>query len=108
MPREADFRKEFIAFCVAQGVLKFGPFVTRSGRTTPYFFNAGLFNAGASLERLAQFYAKAILSSDLNFGMLFGPAYKGHRARGGRRHGARPRRARRTLRLQPQGGERSW
>jgi len=73
----ADFRKEFIAFCVAQGVLKFGRFVTKSGRTTPYFFNAGLFNTGASLERLAQFYAKAILSSDLNFDMLFGPAYKG-------------------------------
>ncbi len=77
MPREADFRKEFIAFCVAQGVLKFGRFVTKSGRTTPYFFNAGLFNTGASLERLAQFYAKAILSSGLNFDMLFGPAYKG-------------------------------
>jgi orotate phosphoribosyltransferase len=73
----ADFRKEFIAFCVAQGVLKFGRFVTKSGRTTPYFFNAGLFNTGASLDRLAQFYAKAILSSDLNFDMLFGPAYKG-------------------------------
>ena len=73
----ADFRKEFIAFCVAQGVLKFGRFVTKSGRTTPYFFNAGLFNTGASLERLAQFYAKAILSSGLNFDMLFGPAYKG-------------------------------
>jgi orotate phosphoribosyltransferase len=77
MLRAADFRKEFIAFCVAQGVLKFGRFVTKSGRTTPYFFNAGLFNTGASLERLAQFYAKAILSSGLNFDMVFGPAYKG-------------------------------
>lgn len=77
MLRAADFRKEFIAFCVAQGVLRFGRFVTKSGRTTPYFFNAGLFNTGASLERLAQFYAKAILSSGLNFDMLFGPAYKG-------------------------------
>ena len=73
----ADFRKEFIAFCIEQGVLKFGRFVTKSGRTTPYFFNAGLFNTGAALERLAQFYAKAILASGTQFDMLFGPAYKG-------------------------------
>ena len=73
----ADFRKDFIAFCIEQGVLKFGRFVTKSGRTTPYFFNAGLFNTGSSLERLAQFYAKAILASGVQFDMLFGPAYKG-------------------------------
>ena len=73
----ADFRKDFIAFCLEQGVLKFGQFVTKSGRTTPYFFNAGLFNTGASLERVAQFYAKAILASGVKFDMLFGPAYKG-------------------------------
>jgi len=73
----ADFRKDFIAFCLEQGVLKFGQFVTKSGRTTPYFFNAGLFSTGASLERLAQFYAKAILASGVKFDMLFGPAYKG-------------------------------
>jgi len=73
----ADFRKDFIAFCVEQNVLKFGQFVTKSGRTTPYFFNAGLFNTGAALERLAQFYAKAILASGVKFDMLFGPAYKG-------------------------------
>ena len=73
----ADFRKEFIAFCIEQGVLKFGSFVTKSGRTTPYFFNAGLFNTGAALDRLGQFYAKAILASGVNFDMLFGPAYKG-------------------------------
>jgi len=73
----ADFRKDFIAFCLEKGVLKFGQFVTKSGRTTPYFFNAGLFNTGASLERLAQFYAKAILASGVRFDMLFGPAYKG-------------------------------
>jgi len=72
-----DFRKDFIAFSLEQGVLKFGPHVTKSGRTTPYFFNAGLFNTGASLERLAQFYAKAILASGVPFDMLFGPAYKG-------------------------------
>jgi len=73
----ADFRKEFIAFCIEQGVLKFGRFVTKSGRTSPYFINVGLFNTGASLERLAQFYAKAILASGAKFDMLFGPAYKG-------------------------------
>ena len=72
-----DFRKDFVAFCVEQSVLKFGRFVTKSGRTTPYFFNAGLFNTGATLERLAQFYAKAILASGVEFDMLFGPAYKG-------------------------------
>lgn len=73
----ADFRQEFICFCVAQGVLKFGSFITKSGRATPYFFNAGLFNTGAALDSLAQFYAKAILVSGLKFDMLFGPAYKG-------------------------------
>lgn len=75
--RLTDFRKDFIAFCIEQGVLKFGRFVTKSGRTTPYFFNAGLFNTGAALDRLAQFYAKAILASGVRFDMLFGPAYKG-------------------------------
>ena len=73
----ADFRKDFVAFCIEQSVLKFGRFVTKSGRTTPYFFNAGLFNTGATLERLAQFYAKTILASGVEFDMLFGPAYKG-------------------------------
>jgi len=73
----ADFRGEFIQFCIAQGVLKFGSFITKSGRSTPYFFNAGLFNTGAALDRLAHFYAKAIIASSLQFDMLFGPAYKG-------------------------------
>jgi len=72
-----DFRDEFIQFCIAQGVLKFGNFVTKSGRATPYFFNAGLFNTGAALDKLSQFYAKAIMASGLQFDMLFGPAYKG-------------------------------
>jgi len=73
----ADFREDFIAFCVELGAMKFGQFVTKSGRKTPYFFNAGLFNTGAALERVAQFYAKAILASGVRFDMLFGPAYKG-------------------------------
>ncbi|HKO86965.1 MAG TPA: orotate phosphoribosyltransferase [Burkholderiales bacterium] len=72
-----DFRREFIRFCIECGVMRFGSFVTKSGRTTPYFFNAGLFNTGARLDQLAQFYAKAILNSEVRFDMLFGPAYKG-------------------------------
>ena len=76
MPTQ-DFRQEFIAFCIDCGVLKFGEFITKSGRKTPYFFNAGLFNTGARLDRLAGFYAKAILESGIAFDMLFGPAYKG-------------------------------
>jgi orotate phosphoribosyltransferase len=73
----ADLRQEFIAFCIACGVLRFGRFVTKSGRETPYFFNAGLFDTGAKLDRLAGFYAHSILQSGLGFDMLFGPAYKG-------------------------------
>lgn len=72
-----EYRHDFIRFCIESGVLRFGSFVTKSGRTTPYFFNAGLFNTGAQLDRLAEFYAKAILSSGVEFDMLFGPAYKG-------------------------------
>jgi len=73
----SDFRKEFIAFCIDCGVLRFGQFKTKAGRMSPYFFNAGLFNDGAKLGRLGQFYAKAILAAGEPFDMLFGPAYKG-------------------------------
>ena len=73
----ADFRKEFISFCIDCGVLSFGSFKTKAGRMSPYFFNAGFFNTGAHLDRLSEFYAKAILAADLPFDMLFGPAYKG-------------------------------
>lgn len=72
-----DFRQEFIEFAVACKVLRFGEFVTKAGRQSPYFFNAGLFNDGASLGRLAGFYAKAAQVSGVGFDMLFGPAYKG-------------------------------
>ncbi|HEY5763274.1 MAG TPA: orotate phosphoribosyltransferase [Rhodocyclaceae bacterium] len=68
---------DFIAFSVAQQVLRFGEYKTKAGRLSPYFFNAGLFNDGASLDRLAQFYARTILASGVAFDMLFGPAYKG-------------------------------
>jgi orotate phosphoribosyltransferase len=70
-------RREFVQFALKEGVLRFGSFVTKSGRTSPYFFNAGLFNTGASVGKLAQFYAQALIDSKLPFDMLFGPAYKG-------------------------------
>jgi orotate phosphoribosyltransferase len=72
-----DFSRDFIAFACQQGVLRFGEFKTKAGRLSPYFFNAGLFNDGASLARLADFYARAIVASGLQFDVLFGPAYKG-------------------------------
>ena len=72
-----DFRQEFIEFALEQDVLRFGEFKTKAGRLSPYFFNAGLFNDGAALDRLSQFYAKAILASGLAVDTLFGPAYKG-------------------------------
>lgn len=70
-------RQEFIAFSVQAGVLSFGEFRTKAGRLSPYFFNAGLFNEGAVLGRLAEFYARTLLDSGVEFDMLFGPAYKG-------------------------------
>jgi len=72
-----NFRQDFIRFAVQQKVLCFGEFQTKAGRLSPYFFNAGLFNDGAALRNLSQFYAQAILASELPFDMLFGPAYKG-------------------------------
>lgn len=69
--------QEFIAFAVQAGVLRFGEFKTKAGRLSPYFFNAGLFDDGAKLGRLAGFYAQRILDSGIAFDMVFGPAYKG-------------------------------
>jgi orotate phosphoribosyltransferase len=68
---------EFVRFAVEAGVLRFGEFKTKAGRLSPYFFNAGLFDDGAKLGRLAEFYARRLLTSGLQFDMLFGPAYKG-------------------------------
>ena len=68
---------EFVQFAVESGVLRFGEFKTKAGRLSPYFFNAGLFDDGAKLGRLAQFYARRLLAADIEFDMLFGPAYKG-------------------------------
>ena len=73
----SDFRQDFIRFAVEEQVLRFGEFVTKAGRPSPYFFNAGLFNHGASLLSLARFYARSISESGIAFDMLFGPAYKG-------------------------------
>jgi len=69
--------QDFVQFAVEAGVLRFGQFRTKAGRDSPYFFNAGLFDDGAKLGRLAQFYAQRILASGIGFDMLFGPAYKG-------------------------------
>ncbi len=68
---------EFVQFAIDAGVLRFGDFKTKAGRQSPYFFNPGLFDDGAKLARLAQFYARAIAQSGLEFDVIFGPAYKG-------------------------------
>ena len=74
---DAGLAQEFVAFAVACGVLRCGEFTTKAGRQSPYFFNAGLFDDGAKLGRLAQFYAQRLMASDIEFDMIFGPAYKG-------------------------------
>ena len=71
------YRQDFIRFAVEQNVLRFGEFQTKAGRLSPYFFNSGLFQDGASLRELGQFYAQAIVASNVEFDMVFGPAYKG-------------------------------
>jgi len=72
-----DYQYEFIEFAIDAGVLRFGDFTLKSGRVSPYFFNAGLFNTGRQLARLGRFYAQAIIDSKIRFDVLFGPAYKG-------------------------------
>jgi orotate phosphoribosyltransferase len=73
----SNFRQEFLRFALAREVLRFGEFVTKAGRETPYFFNAGLFNDGESLLRVGRFYAQALLTADMGCDQIFGPAYKG-------------------------------
>ena len=72
-----DYQKDFIEFAIKNDVLRFGEFTLKSGRVSPYFFNAGLFNSGEALTKLGQYYAAAIKDSKLKFDVLFGPAYKG-------------------------------
>jgi orotate phosphoribosyltransferase len=72
-----QFQKDFIEFALSRQVLKFGSFTLKSGRTSPYFFNAGLFNTGGDLARLGRFYAAALEDAGVEFDLLFGPAYKG-------------------------------
>lgn len=72
-----DYKREFIEFAIANDVLRFGEFTLKSGRVSPYFFNAGLFNRGIQLARLGHFYAAAIQDSGIDFDVIFGPAYKG-------------------------------
>lgn len=72
-----DYQREFIEFALEKQVLRFGQFTLKSGRTSPYFFNAGLFNTGGDLARLGRFYAAALADSAIEFNLLFGPAYKG-------------------------------
>lgn len=72
-----NYQEEFIRFAIERGVLRFGEFQLKSGRVSPYFFNAGLFNSGLALARLGQFYARALLDSGVEYDVLFGPAYKG-------------------------------
>ncbi len=72
-----DYQSRFLDYCLDRGALKFGEFTLKSGRISPYFFNAGIFNQGADLAALGGFYAQAIQHADIDFDLLFGPAYKG-------------------------------
>src|SRR3989344_5456990 len=74
---QGQLAQDFVRFAVESGVLRFGEFKTKAGRLSPYFFNAGLFDDGRKIGRLAEFYAKALLASGIEFDMVFGPAYKG-------------------------------
>jgi orotate phosphoribosyltransferase len=72
-----DYKKEFIEFALSRNVLRFGNFTLKSGRQSPYFFNAGLFNTGSDLAKLGRYYAVALADSGIDFDVVFGPAYKG-------------------------------
>lgn len=72
-----DYKKEFIEFAIQRNVLRFGEFTLKSGRLSPYFFNAGLFNTGGDLAKLGRYYAAALQNAEVDYDVLFGPAYKG-------------------------------
>lgn len=71
------YQEQFIEFALKTGVLRFGEFTLKSGRTSPYFFNTGLFNSGATMMQFSRFFAQSVINSDIKFDVLFGPAYKG-------------------------------
>jgi orotate phosphoribosyltransferase len=73
----ADYQQQFLEFAIETGVLQFGEFKLKSGRVSPYFFNSGLFNSGKALSLLGEFYSQALINSEIDFDLLFGPAYKG-------------------------------
>jgi orotate phosphoribosyltransferase len=77
LPSVQDYKRDFINLCLQHQVLRFGEFTLKSGRRSPYFFNAGLFNSAASMSKLGECYAKALRAQDLHVDILFGPAYKG-------------------------------
>lgn len=72
-----DYQKEFLDFALQEQVIRFGEFTLKSGRLSPYFFNAGLFNTGEAMSKLGKFYAQALVNAGIEFDILFGPAYKG-------------------------------
>jgi orotate phosphoribosyltransferase len=76
-PSREAFRREFVEFSIAAGVLRFGEFKTKAGRLSPYFFNAGMFCDGATVGELGRYYARAALASGIRYDVIFGPAYKG-------------------------------
>ena len=104
---DSTIAREFVQFAVESGVLRFGEFKTKAGRLSPYFFNSGLFDDGAKLLRLGEFYARRLVASGLAFDMLFGPAYKGITLAAAVAMRIRPARPGGALRLQPEGSKRS-
>ena len=104
-----DYQREFLDFALERGVLRFGEFTLKSGRKSPYFFNAGLFNTGAALAALGRFYARSMMDSGIAVRHAVRPGLQGYPAGHGNRRGAgRASRARPALVFQPQGNQGPW